>query len=102
MRQVGVLPSGGAKDSGEPKSLTHVVKAEMFGIRYADEQGQAHTVTVIQIGDQWYMPPNAEQWSKALKPLAPWLGEKLTAAAAAAKDTTPREDTINVLAAEGS
>jgi hypothetical protein len=99
LRQVGVLKSGGEVDQAAPKTMTHVAKAEMYAVRFGDEKGQAHTVMLVKAGDQWYMPPNAEQWSKDLKPIAPWLADQLSKATATS-DATSREDTVNVLSAE--
>lgn len=99
VRNQGVLRTGGERDEAPAKKVTNISRAEMFAVRFGDEQGHAHTVVVMKAGNQWYMPPNAEEWSRALKPLAPWLAKDLEQQLAH-PDTTPPTDTVDVLGAE--
>ena len=102
LKQVGVLNTtnqGQAPETAPPKKLTHVQKAEMFAIRYGDDNGTAHMLTVVKIGDQWYMPPNAEVWSTQLRPLAPWLIKQLSEKVE--PEAAPKKDSVDVLGAEG-
>lgn len=99
LKQVGVLTNnpGAPSESAPPKKMTHVAEAKMYVVRYGDEQGVAHAVTVIRAGDQWYLPENSEQWSKNLRPIAPWLAKQLVDAVA--PTTAPKPDTVDVLGA---
>jgi hypothetical protein len=103
LRQVGVLTTAGQPTENAPaKKMTHVSEAKMYAVRYGDEKGVAHTVMLVKAGNQWYMPPNAEQWSQQLRPVAKWLEEQLTEAVKAeAAAVVPKTDTVDVIGSGG-
>jgi len=101
LKQVGVLTTAGQVAEKAPaKKMTHVAEAKMYAVRYGDEKGDAHTVMLVKAGNQWYMPPNAEQWSQQLRPVAKWLEEQL-ADAVKAETAAPKSDTVDVLGSGG-
>ena len=96
----GVMRTGGERTTAPAKKVTGFAKCEMYAIQFGDENGQAHQVVVMRAGNEWYMPPNAEQWAQSLKPLAPWLVKELAGQLEAAAQAAPKEDTVDVLSAE--
>jgi hypothetical protein len=100
LKQVGVLQQGGPNESATPKKITHFAKVETFAVRYGDDGGTAHTVLLLKAGEQWYMPPNAEPYAQALKPIAPWLAKQLTEHLASMNAPAPKPDTLDVMGAE--
>jgi hypothetical protein len=90
------------REAAPSKKVTHVSEAKFYAVRYGDDRGEAHTAVLMRIGGKWYMPPNAEQWSLAVKPLAPWLEKQLGDHVSALAAPATKEDTVDVLSAEGS
>lgn len=83
-----------------PRSLANCAPMQMYGIQYGDASGKLHVAVVVKIGDQWYMPPNAEAWAGQLQPLTPWLTKLLEADTAKkeVKDTSvPKMDSVNIM-----
>lgn len=102
LKQVGVLqPSGQPGEQAPAKRVTHCAEVKFYAVRYGSEDGTAHTAVLMKAGDAWYMPPNAEPWSQSLKPLAPWLAKQLSDQITSQSAPTPKEDSVDVLAAEG-
>jgi hypothetical protein len=64
-----------AQGQGAPKSVVHVVPAEMVAVQYADENGDLHNTMLVKVGNQVYHAPNGEQWARQLRPAATWLAD---------------------------
>ena len=99
-RQAGVLTQRPDQNiTGNPKTLVHFAPAEMVAVQYIDENGTARATVVLKVGNAWYMPPNSEQWSSNLRPLAGWL-EKQCEAQVSARQTAevPTSDGVNLFA----
>lgn len=99
VKPTGVMQTATGKPMS-PKTLTHIAPAQMYGIEYGDTEGQAHTLVVVRIGNQWFMPPNAEQWASQLQPIAKWLSEQLESQLKAVTDTSvPKADAVDIFGA---
>ena len=101
-RPAGVLTNSPERVAGTPKTLSHFAPCQMAAVQYTDEQGTVHTTVFMKVGTTWYMPPNAEAWAGALKPLAPWLSKLCEAQAALQKPEVPKEDAVNLFGASES
>jgi len=99
-RQVGVLNSNPERMTGTPKTITHFVPAQMAAVQYVDEQGAVHATVLMKVGNMWYMPPNAEQWAGALKPLASWLAKLCEEQVDLQKPSVPKEDVVDLFASQ--
>ncbi len=79
LRPQGVLVTAGQRETtkGTPLSVTGCAVGEMVLIEYFDAQGMGHNVVVMRFGNKFFMPPNAESWTRDCKPLSPWLQKAL-------------------------
>lgn len=90
-----------------PQKMTNVLPCAMVLVRYGDKDGQAHQVCLLKVGDgaeaRFFMPPNAEGWTKDLKPVAPWLAKQLAEelAQTEAPNDVPAGDAVEVEATPG-
>jgi hypothetical protein len=98
-RSVGVSVNTPQATVGIPKTLMYSVPAQMMAVQYADEQGGVHTAVVLRVGNAWYMPPNAEQWAGALRPLAPWLARLCEDRLTPASSEVPQTDSVDLFTA---
>jgi hypothetical protein len=85
---------------GNPRTVRNAVRANFVAIEYTDINGKFHTDVVLEVGNQLYMPPNSEQWTVQLKPLADWLlkGTKalLDAQRPVSAGEVPVEDKVDI------
>lgn len=77
----------GEPDQGEPGKLASIGAAKFFGIKFYDNEGRAQTAVVMEFMGDYYMPPNAIEWSKAMRPCTKQLSEQIRARVAAPKTT---------------
>lgn len=98
-RQIGVrTPDNYSTEQLPTRTLVHCIPLQMYGIAYGDDSGKAHISIAMKMGDEWYMPPNAEEWAGKVKPLASWLGKQCEAKSIATKDVSvPKSDTVDVM-----
>lgn len=103
-KQVGVLvpqaqragADAGGVDKYAPKNkVTNALPCGMLLVRYGDSDGMAHQVCLLKVGEgtgaRYYMTPGAEEWTKALRPLAPWLEKELAGQDAQQAATVPED-----------
>jgi len=66
-----------APDQGTPNTLANVGEARFLGGDYFDVDGRKITAVVMEFGGQYWMPPNAVEWSAAMRPCAKWLNDSI-------------------------
>lgn len=66
--RVEVAPAGVSNNT-----VLNVIEMKHLAIRYVDGEGHIKTTTIVQVGDSFYEPTNAEVWTSQLKPLNDWL-----------------------------
>jgi hypothetical protein len=87
--------------------VTNVMPCAMVLARFGDKDGLAHNVCLLKVGEgedaRYFMPPNAELWTKDLKPVAPWLAKELasTIAQTEAPNEIPAGDAVEIAATPG-
>lgn len=90
--------SGG---KGGPRTVTGFAKLETFGVEYVDDEGVKHTTVVQNMGGQWYLAPNGENFAASLRPVKAdtWLAKMLDERFSG--DTNvgalPRQDAVDVV-----
>lgn len=103
VRHVGVRTASEVDNGNAPtQTLVGLQKAEFFAARFGDAYGRAHNVLVMRVGDEWYMPPNSEEYAASLKPVSEWLSKqmKVRAGSPPAEESLkdlPKEDQVEVL-----
>ena len=89
------------------QKVTNMLGCSMVLVRYGDKDGQAHQVCLLKVGEgkeaRYFMPPGAEQWTKDLKPIAPWLASELAKESAQIEtpNDVPTGDAVNIEASPG-
>ena len=98
-----MIPSGQMRRTGgTPKTVLNVVECQMVAVEYVNAQGETVTEVMLKAGDTLYQPPNAEQWTSALRPLSTWLTKGIQSKLRV-KDpviAAPTEDAVDVVAAD--
>lgn len=80
------------------QQLVNMAPVKLFMVRYGDASGNSHTTLAFQIGNQWYMDPNAEEWASRMRPVSEWLGKQLnTKLSALAAPVVPPQDEVVVV-----
>jgi hypothetical protein len=78
-------------------TVLDLIPMTQFALRYVDGEGKLKTTTIVQVGDQFYEPRNAEAWTKELGPVNDWLRKLLVAQVAAKKSIAV--DSVDVVGA---
>lgn len=76
-------------------TLTHLIPMEQFAIQYVDGEGQLRKSVIVKVGEDYYVPENAETWSNNIKLAADWLRD-IIKARLAAKGAVPSSDSVDV------
>lgn len=96
------IPDGqlSPQERTEPNKVLSVMEpAVMIPVRYSDEHGRVHHVVVFKAGNEYYMPPNAEQWAASLRPLRDWMKKGIEAQLPGDGPLdAPSQDTVDVVA----
>ena len=86
--------------TGVPQTLTGFAEAKSYGVEYVDEAGNKHVTVLMRIGDQWYLPPNGENYASTLRQLNKdtWLAKLLTDRFNnSITASLPKEDAVDIL-----
>lgn len=102
MRPTGVvIPASQLRQqAGAPRTVTGFAEAKTYGIEYTDDDGTKHTTVVMNIGGQWYMPPNGENYAATLRPIKAdtWLGKALEDGRLNSNTSSlPKEDAVDIV-----
>ena len=97
-----VVPQSQQRETqrGEPNKVYAVVPAKVVGVQYADGTGQIIKEFWYQIGDQFYIPPEAERFASKLKLVKDSFADQaktLLSAAEAPSSDVPQEDIVDVV-----
>jgi len=90
--RVEVAPPGVSNNT-----VLNVIEMKHMAIRYVDGEGRVKTTTVIQVGDQFYEPTNAEVWTSQLKPLNEWLLKIVKARVLGSEASADKVDRVDVV-----
>jgi hypothetical protein len=105
-RQQGVaVPANQRREDerAEPGKVLSVVPLEAVGVRYAREDGRVIREVWYRAGEDFYIPPQAEQFAQALKEVKPRYAKQAAALLSSLQDpsvSAPVEDTVDVVSAE--
>jgi hypothetical protein len=77
-------------------TVMNVAPLKHWALRYVDGEGKLKTTTIVQIGDRFYEPKNAEAWTGQLGPLNDWL-HKIVAARVLGEMTAPETDKVDIV-----
>jgi hypothetical protein len=80
-------------------TVLNVVPMQQFAIRYVDGDGRVRNTTIVQVGDQFYEPKNAEAWTGTLGTVNDWLRKILVARVLAGAGQVPKTDAVDVVGA---
>ena len=92
----GVVASTEPRDReyGKPRTVRKIFDLKQFAIEYFDKSGELHRDVVVQLGDSYFMAPNGEEWTEALRPCARWLLDEMGARVSG--KGVPNKDSVNI------
>lgn len=105
-RQQGVaVPANQRREDerADPGKVLSVVPLEAVGVRYAREDGRVIREVWYRAGNDFYIPPQAEQFAQALKEVKPSYAKQAAAMLESlhgSSSDVPVEDTVDVVSAE--
>lgn len=87
----------------EPNRIINLAPAVLYAVEYTNGHGVHIKEFWYKVGDQFYMPPNAEQFASQLKPVkkmyADQVRTRLLSQSAATTDL-PKEDDVDIVSDE--
>jgi hypothetical protein len=102
VRQQGVRTAvEGEAGRGKPQTLINMMPMTMHGLQYYDEQGRQRVMVVVEMGGQYYAPPNSHEWAERLKPLSGWMAKQIDNKEYDQKPVdVPEQDEVDVMGGE--
>lgn len=98
VRASGQRPPEAAPPGTKPNTVLDVIAVEQVAVRFVDPEGNLHITTLVKVGNAYYEPAAAEEWTGKLAPVKDWLQKALAARAESAKPAAiPSADTVEVL-----
>jgi hypothetical protein len=75
-RSVGVrAPDNQSTEQAPQQTVTRITELRTFLVEYGDERGIKHTTAVAFNGQDFFMPPNAEEWVRTSRSCAKWFDQ---------------------------
>jgi hypothetical protein len=58
-----------------PMTVINVDKCEFVSVWYGDAAGRRINEVLLKVGDDYYAPPNALEWTQSVRQVAGWLAK---------------------------
>lgn len=83
----------------KPNTILNVIPMEQIAVRYVDAESNVRVTTLVKVGNQYYEPAGAVDWTENLAPIKDWMQKSLIAREeSTSPDAIPSKDSVNVVA----
>ena len=100
IRQQGVtIPDSqiNPRSVGSEQTVINAVEVKFVAVEYYDDRGARRQEVLLQLGEDYYAPPDSAAWTKALKPVSKWLSTGIRSKSSVAADQVPSKDEVPVI-----
>ena len=88
---------GNPRNAGPENTVKNAMEVTFVAVEYWDEYGRQHQDVLLRMGNDYYKPPNSEDWARALRGTASWLSKGIAAKLSAPASRVPVDDSVSVL-----
>lgn len=64
---------GSPANEGTANTVISAAPVEFVAVEYYDGEGRRRRDVLMKLGDEYYTPPNSQEWAGSLKSVRPWL-----------------------------
>ena len=88
---------GNPRNAGPENTVQNAMEVTFVAVQYWDEYGRSHQDVLLRMGEDYYKPPNSEDWARALKGVASWLSKGVAGKLSVSNRRVPVSDDVSVL-----